>query len=134
MVQFDQGRVVDGLLLFLGNTSYAFSLMLSTYLIGIALGGWLYSRLAHPVMNEKILFMTLAALMAVVILVTAPFYDQLAYLFQFAHEVSGERWWHLSLLSFLIVFAIIGLPTILSGALLPACARIWGGIYATSIL
>ena len=112
------------LLLFLGNTSYAFSLMLSAYLVGIAIGGALYARLAHPAMSEKRLFLVLASLMALVVLVTAPHYDQLAYLFQFAHEVSGERWWLLSLFSFLIVFAVISLPTILSGALLPAAVAI----------
>jgi spermidine synthase len=112
------------LLLYLGNTSYAFSLMLSAYLVGIAVGGALYARLAHPKMNEKRLFLVLATLMATVVMATAPHYDQLAYLFQFAHEVSGERWWLLSLFSFLIVFAVISLPTILSGALLPAAVAI----------
>ncbi len=112
------------LLLFLGNTSYAFSLMLAAYLVGIALGGALYSRMVRPQLNEKRLFVILAALMAFSVLATVPFYDQLAYVFQFAHDVSKERWWHLSLLSFLIVFFVIGLPTILSGALLPAAVAI----------
>ncbi len=112
------------LLLFLGNTSYAFSLMLSTYLVGIALGGVLYARLDHSGMDEKKLFLTLSALMGIAILASAPHYDKLAYLFQFAHEISGERWWLPSLLSFLIVFAVTALPTILSGALLPAAVAI----------
>ncbi len=112
------------LLLFLGNTSYAFSLMLGAYLVGIALGGVLYARLAHSGMNEKKLFLTLSALMGLAILASAPHYDKLAYLFQYAYEVSGERWWLLSLFSFLIVFAVTALPTILSGALLPAAVAI----------
>jgi spermidine synthase len=112
------------LLLFLGNTVYAFSLMLSAYLVGIAIGGALYARLAHPELNEKKLFCLLTVLMAISILATAPFYDHLAQVFQFAHEVSGENWWLLSLLSFLIVFLVLGLPTILSGALLPAAVAI----------
>ncbi|PLX78085.1 MAG: hypothetical protein C0616_15420, partial [Desulfuromonas sp.] len=112
------------LLLFLGNTSYAFSMMLSAYLVGIALGGALFARLVHPGMNEKKIFLILAGLMSLAILASAPFYDQLAYLFQNAHEASGERWWHLSMLSFLIVFFVIGLPTVLSGALLPAAVSI----------
>ncbi|MDF1581322.1 MAG: fused MFS/spermidine synthase [Desulfuromonadales bacterium] len=111
-------------LLFLGNTTYAFALMLSAYLIGIAIGGALYARNVHPQLNERSIFIVLASLMGVSILVTVPFYDQLAYLFQFAHEASGERWWHLSTLSFLIVFTVMGLPTIFSGALLPAAVAI----------
>lgn len=112
------------LLLYLGNTSYSFSLMLSAYLVGVAIGGAVYARLAHRQMNEKRLFLVLAGLMATVILATAPHYDRLAYLFQFSHELSGERWWLLSLFSFLIVFTVIGLPTVLSGAMLPAAVAI----------
>lgn len=112
------------LLLFLGNTSYAFSLMLSAYLIGIAMGGFLYARLAHPSMNERRLFLFLSGMMACVVLAMAPHYDRLAYLFQRAHELSGEAWWLLTGFSFLIVFCVIGLPTILSGALLPAAIAI----------
>lgn len=112
------------LLLFLGNTSYAFALILSAYLIGLALGGALYARLVRPQLNEPRLFVLLTTLLALVILITAPFYDQLAHLFQFAHDASGERWWHLSLLSGLIVFCVIALPTMLSGALLPAAVAI----------
>ena len=112
------------LLLFLGNTSYAFSMMLSAYLVGIALGGVLYARLAYAEMNEQKLFLTLSALMSLTILVSAPHYDKLAYFFQYAHEFSGERWWLLTLFSFLIVFMVTAIPTILSGALLPAAVAI----------
>lgn len=108
------------LLLFLGNTTYAFSLMLSAYLIGIALGGALYARKMPVDGNEKKVFVTLALLMGLAILVTTPFYDQLAFAFQAAHDLSGERWWLLTLLSFGIVFIVMCVPTVLSGALLPA--------------
>jgi spermidine synthase len=111
-------------LLFLGNTSYAFSLMLSSYLIGIALGGALYARLVHPDFDEKKLFVRLVVLMGLSILFTVPFYDRLPHLFQWAHEASGERWWHLSLLSAILVFAVMSVPTIISGALLPAAIAI----------
>ena len=112
------------LLLFLGNTSYAFALILSSYLIGLALGGALYARLVGPRLQERRLFVLLTTLLALAILITAPFYDHLAHLFQFAHDASGERWWHLSLLSALVVFCVIALPTMLSGALLPAAVAI----------
>lgn len=107
-------------LLFLGNTIYAFSLMLSAFLIGIALGGAVYARLVHEGLNETKLFTRLATLMACSVALTVPFYDRLAYLFLEAHRVSGERWWHLTMLSFFIVSCIMLLPTIVSGSLLPA--------------
>ncbi|WP_303720606.1 fused MFS/spermidine synthase [Malonomonas rubra] len=111
-------------LLFLGNTSYAFSLMLSAYLIGIALGGVFYSKLVHPKMNEKQLFILLTTLMGTAILATVPFYDQLAKAFLVAHQLTGERWWLLTACSFLIIFLVMAIPTILSGALLPTAVAI----------
>lgn len=108
------------LLLFIGNTSYAFSLILSCFLVGIAAGGWLYARLARPEMDEKGIYLSFIAAMGCFILLTSPFYDRLAYLFQYIHEFSGERWWLLSLHNWLAAFAIMGPPAILSGALLPA--------------
>jgi spermidine synthase len=112
------------LLLFLGNTTYAFALLLSVFLVGIALGGALYARLVHPQLDERVLFIRLSLGMAVSVLATVPFYDQLARLFLLAHQASGERWWHLSMLSSLIVLLVIGLPTVLSGALLPAAVAL----------
>jgi len=108
------------LLLFLGNTSYAFALILSCFLVGLALGGGLYARLARPEMDEEKLYVLLTLLMGGAILLTTPFYDRLAYLFQAIHQVSDERWWLLSLLSWLAVLVILAVPAICSGALLPA--------------
>jgi len=112
------------LLLFLGNTTYAFSLMLSAYLVGISLGGAIYARWVKPERNERQLFVLLSIMMGVAIFATAPFYDQLAYLFQQAHNFSGESWWILSGLSFAIVLTIMLIPTVLSGSLLPAAVAI----------
>ncbi len=112
------------LLLFLGNTTYAFALMLSAYLVGISLGGALYSLIVRPNLNEKQLFVILATLMGVSVLATVPFYDKFAYLFQWAHDLSGENWWLLSGLSFGIVLATMLIPTVLSGTLLPAAVAI----------
>ena len=53
------------LLLFLGNTSYAFSLMLSVYLVCVAIGGYLYASLSNPEMNERKVFLVLSLMMSV---------------------------------------------------------------------
>jgi spermidine synthase len=108
------------LLLFLGNTTYAFSMILSAFLVGLAIGGAVYARMARPELDERRVLIQLTLLMALAVLVTVPFYDRLAELFLVAHRISGEAWWLLTALSFLLVFAVVGLPTILSGALLPA--------------
>lgn len=108
------------LLLFLGNTTYAFSLILSTFLVGIAIGGALYARTVHPGLDERKILIQLTLFMAIAVLATVPFYDHLADFFLAAHRLSGENWWKLTALSFSLVFGVIALPTIVSGALLPA--------------
>ena len=111
-------------MLFLGNTSYAFALILSSFLICIALGGALYSRIITPETNEKKLFVRLTVLMGLSIMVTVPFYDQLAHVMLWAHEATNDQWWLLSLLSGTVVFAVISVPVIISGCLFPAAIAI----------
>lgn len=111
-------------LLFLGNTTYAFSLILGAFLIGIALGGAIYARKVHSRLNEHQVMARLTVLMGASVLCTAPFYDHLANLFLWAHNVSGDNWWNLSFLSFAIAMAVMALPTLLSGSLLPAASAI----------
>lgn len=111
-------------LLFLGNTTYAFALILSAFLIALAAGGAQYARIVRPELNEKEFFIILTTLMGLSILVTVPFYDQLAELFLAAHQIADERWWLLSILSYLIVLVVLAAPVVLSGALLPAAVAI----------
>ena len=111
-------------MLFLGNTSYAFSMMLSSFLISIAIGGALYARLVKPQLNERKLFVRLTFVMGLSILCTVPFYDQLASAFQWAHDFALDNWSLLTFLSGLIVFLVICLPIVISGALLPAAIAI----------
>lgn len=108
------------LLLFLGNTSYAFATMLSAYLVGIALGGAIYARRIRRTTNIPALFALLTVGMGASVALTVPFYDRLAHVFLAAHDLAGEHWWFLTLGYFLIVFAVMCVPTLLSGSLLPA--------------
>lgn len=112
------------LVLFLGNTTYAFALILSAFLFGIALGGAIYASKVFPQLNEKRLYVRLTLLMGCSVLITAPFYDRLAEVFLWAHALSGENWWGLTALSFGIVLAVMLLPTVLSGSLLPAATAL----------
>jgi spermidine synthase len=112
------------LLLFLGNTSYAFATMLSAYLVGIALGGAIYARQIRLRTNVTSVFAYLTVGMGISVALSVPFYDRLAYVFLWAHDLAGERWWFLSLCYFVIVFGIMCIPTTVSGSLLPAAVAI----------
>ncbi|WP_303720599.1 fused MFS/spermidine synthase [Malonomonas rubra] len=116
-------------LLFLGNTTFAFAIILGIYLTGLSLGGALYARWLSRLRNRHRLFQQLMALAGLFILATAPFYDRLAYLFQQAHQQASGDWGTLCLLNVAIVAAVILIPTTLSGALLPAAV----GLYSSDL-
>lgn len=112
-------------LLFLGNTTFAFAIILGIYLAGLSLGGALYARWLSRHRNRHRLFQQLMTLSGLFILATAPFYDKLAYLFQHAHEQASGNWGMLSLLNIGIVAIVTLVPTTLSGALLPAAVGLY---------
>ncbi len=105
-------------LLYLGNTTYAFSIILGIYLTGLSLGGAVYARWLYRFQSQKLLFW-LVGVMALFLAISSPFYDRLADIFLLAHRLSGTNWWMLISLSLLIVSATLLVPTLLSGALLP---------------
>jgi len=111
-------------LLFLGNTTYAFSLILSAYLIGIAFGGTLFARKIRHDTELHRLFVILTALSGISIILTVPFYDLLPFVFQMAHELSNGSWYTLSGISFITTISIMLLPTIFAGALFPSAVAI----------
>ncbi len=115
------------LLLTLGTTVYAFSTMLSTYLLGLALGGLWGARIAKrsPAPERALAFLYGGAGLAVLIgtrfLGTLP----LRYLrLQFA---LGLTWNTALLAKFLLAFAVMLPPTILLGAAFPVALRLFGG-------
>lgn len=112
------------LLLFLGSTIYAFSIILSIFLVGIAAGGALAASILRKSRNQEHFFILFVSLMGLYVLVTLPYYDRLSFLFQGAHEIAQGRWPIISTLSFAIVALVMIPPTVFSGALLPLAVSI----------
>jgi spermidine synthase len=111
-------------LLFLGSTTYAFATILGVYLFGLSLGAAIYARYLSRLRNQQRLFQLMLTAMGISILAALPFYDKLAYLFQYSHVFAEQQWHLLSTSSFLIVSLILLLPTALSGALFPTAVHL----------
>lgn len=107
-------------LLFFGTTIYSFAIILGCYLVGLAIGGVLYARRLFRLDDRHTLIAWLLVGMGAAVLLSAPCYDRLGQLVVEIHRVSADSWLSLCTLSLAVVFAVICLPTILSGALLPA--------------
>jgi len=108
------------LVLQLGNTSYAFSSILCVYLLGLALGGFVYNQLRNRNFAPRAIYFWGLVTATLFILVSHSFYDQLAHLFQFAHQMANENWWLLSQYNLVAITLTLMLPTIAFGITLPA--------------
>lgn len=112
-------------ILFLGNTTYAFSTILGVFLTGLSIGAWVYSRFLKQISNQARLLFILCLLLAGYLLISIPFYDQFAYLADSAHRWAGIRWWLQAGCSFMIVALAVLPPTLLSGALFPTAIALY---------
>jgi spermidine synthase len=113
---------------FIGNSTYAFSAMLTTFLCGLALGSLLLARVSD---RQRNLFTLLAALQSgigVYGLLTIIIFGQLFYGLDTWWEGFSSAYWGTPLwLTFVKTFVVILPPTLAMGGMLPLVGRIVAG-------
>ncbi len=108
---------------FLGNSTYAFSAMLTTYLTGLAAGSWVGGRLADRTSSPARALGYIQAALALSVAATLPLiWNWLPGLDPAIINPSG--WSAYLLRRFLLSFAVMALPTFLSGMTFPLVNRI----------
>jgi spermidine synthase len=107
----------------LGTTTYAFSAMLTTFLLGLALGALAAARLVRRFDAARLLAWTQLGI-AVIVLATVPFFGELPLHFVEAYRRWGASWGAQVGYRFLLC-AVAMLPaTLLMGAAFPLVARL----------
>ncbi len=102
------------------TTVYAFSIMLAIYLCGIALGSFLFGRLADKIKNPLFLFGILEIAIGFWVIFTLPLWSS----FPSLASVSGHSFLkHIGIKVFLSVLIMI-IPTVLMGASFPLVNKI----------
>jgi spermidine synthase len=139
------------LILILDNTIYAFSIILFTFLLGIAGGSFIFSRIQKSsIVNRHsvtlfAIFQILIGLMGFLSLLLFANYNYLSsglntFISWIVQSVGMGYWWGKILAAFLMTFLIMIIPTMLMGASFPAISTIYlkdlkdvgkgiGGIY-----
>ncbi len=113
------------LALIIGSSVYAFSIMLATFLVGLALGAALISRFVDGIRNHVRLFAIIEVGVGVTSLIGAYLFNELPFAFVQLHGALASSSLGLLLMSrFLIAAAVMILPTLLLGALLPLVVKI----------
>jgi spermidine synthase len=110
------------LVFYFETTVYAFSAMLCVYLIGLALGSFLYSALLSRARRHLRLFVILELLIGITAAATILLLPVLRRLYM--PSLRGSFWGHFAWI-FLATTAIMIVPTLLIGAVFPLVSAAW---------
>ncbi len=113
------------LALIIGSSVYAFSIMLATFLIGLALGAALISRFVDRIKNHVVAFALIEIGVGITSFVGAYFFNELPFAFvRLHHSFESSSIAILLLARFLIAASVMIVPTLLLGALFPLVVKI----------
>ena len=113
------------LILTIGSSTYAFSLILAGFLTGIALGSILISKFVDKIKNLWFELALTISLIGIFVVVLTPLFDDLPFYFLKIFGTFGESFWQFEAAIFTIIFLILLLPTILMGITFPLGAKIY---------
>lgn len=109
----------------IGNTVYAFSVMLAVFLFGIGLGSWLFSVFSDKVTKHLAMFVLVELLIAVSSVLLLPLFGNLPILFLGFMEQFGYTFVALQFVNFFTAFLVLIIPTLLMGVSFPLALHIF---------
>jgi spermidine synthase len=113
------------LALIIGSSVYAFSIMLTTFLVGLAAGATIASRLVDRIRHPVRMFAVIEVGVGLTSLIGAYLFNDLPYVFvQLYRWVDSSAFGLLLFARFLIASFVMIVPTFLLGALFPLVVRI----------
>ncbi len=112
------------LVLVIGSSTYAFALMLSVFLVGLALGAWLFTRFGRRIRDKALPLAVLLVLLSASTLGSVALFRWLPYWFQLIAEWCGDRFLLFLGMQGLLCAAIMLLQTMTLGAAFPAVIRL----------
>jgi spermidine synthase len=112
------------LAMILGSSVYAFSIILTTFLLGIAFGSWLISKFVDRLKNLLTWFTAIEIALGLSVILLTPLFGYLPYLFLRVFRMTGGSFWSLQFMEFLLAAAVMLIPTVLMGAAFPIVTKI----------
>ena len=112
------------LVLTIGNSTYAFSAILTVFLFGIALGSFLLARVVDKCNDLFLVFAGLELGIFLFVAASLPFMDDMPFVFQFLFNHLYSGFLSFELITFIIVLMLIFVPTVLMGAVFPVANKI----------
>ena len=113
------------LALIIGSSVYAFSIMLTTFLTGLAIGAAVVSRFADRIRRPVMAFAVIEIGVGVTSFIGAHLFNDLPYVFVQLYRVVGSGSFTVLLLARFLISALVMIgPTLLLGALFPLVVRV----------
>lgn len=114
------------LLFYISSTTYSFTAILVTFLVGIAVGSWLISLWVDRIKHLVFWFGIIEMLIALAAILSIPLIKNLALTQKWMLALfSIENWNHVVIMLFISTFMILIVPTLLMGAAFPIVNRIY---------
>jgi spermidine synthase len=108
----------------IGNTVYAFSVMLAIFLLGLALGSFIFSFVIDRIRDRLRAFAIMEMSIGLSVVALVPFFGILPLTFMGLVARFSFDFWALQAVNFLTAFVAIIIPTLLMGATFPLVVRI----------
>ncbi|MFC1714497.1 fused MFS/spermidine synthase [Candidatus Poribacteria bacterium] len=109
----------------LGTTVYAFSIMLTSFLCGLALGSFILGRFIDKRRHLIPIFGGLQIAIGCFGVLSVFTFSKLPFLFLKMFAILGNSWRDFTFIQFVLVFLIMLVPTTLMGAMFPLVSRIY---------
>ncbi len=109
----------------IGNSVYAFTTILTTFLTGIAIGSFAFIKRIEMVKDKVLLLGILQILLCFSVIGMLPMMDSLPALFLELFRNLPTNFTGTVLIEFIVTFIVMLVPTILMGASFPVAARIY---------
>jgi spermidine synthase len=110
--------------LLLGSSVYAFSLILTIFILGLAVGTAVFARWVHRLAEPLAVFGFLQAGIGLSALAGVPFFGEIPFLHRWVYRNWGAEFVTLQGVNLLIIFSFLFIPTVLMGAQFPVVIRL----------
>lgn len=110
--------------LLLGSSVYAFSLILTVFILGLALGTASFSRLLHRFSNVMKVYGVTQVIIGLFCISIIPLFGRIPFANRWIYENWGLQFESIQLANFAIIFALIFVPTFFMGAQFPLVIKL----------
>ncbi|MBE9531510.1 MAG: fused MFS/spermidine synthase, partial [Proteobacteria bacterium] len=111
--------------LIIGSSVYAFTVMLSTFLLGIGLGSIIFAPFVDRRKSPLLWFAAFEAVIAFSSLISIFLYKKFPFIFYNLQDSFADQFYLFLILQFLLCGALMIIPTLSMGAIFPLVARIY---------